>query len=220
VLNYKNVRDGGFPDGAAVLDIERGKLDRIRDMVWQTDTSISKRSWGYIENDAFKTPGSLVDDLVDIVSKNGVLLLNVGPKADGTIPDEARKILVEMGRWLKLNGEAIYGTRSWKVFGEGPTRVVAGQFSESKSEPLTARDIRFTTRGNVLYAIVLDWPGETLKIESLGTAAGLETRKVSSVRLLGAREKLTWKQQGEGLSISLPKSRPGDYAYAFRISFR
>src|SRR5208283_4523826 len=110
---------------AAVLDIERGKLAAIRPQFWQTDTSISEKSWGYIENDTFRSPGSLVDDLVDIVSKNGCLLLNIGPKPDGTIPEQAERILLEMGRWLEVNGEAVYGTRPWKIFGEGPTEVVA-----------------------------------------------------------------------------------------------
>lgn len=218
-LNYKNVRDGRFPEGTAVLDIERGKLDKIRDMVWQTDTSVSKKSWGYIENDEFKTTDSLVDDLVDIVSKNGVLLLNVGPKADGTIPDQAQKILLEIGRWLKVNGEAIYGTRPWKVFGEGPTQVAQGHMSEARNQPFTFRDIRFTTKGQTLYAIALDWPGEKLTIQSLASSSKLESRNISSVHLLGVSQPLPWKRGVDGLIIELPKTRPCDYACVFKIAF-
>jgi len=107
-INYKHK---SFPERAAVLDIERGKLDTIRPLFWQTDTSVSVKSWGYIQNDQFRAPESLVDELVDIVSKNGCLLLNVGPRPDGTIPEGAEKILRAMGGWLAANGEAIYGTR-------------------------------------------------------------------------------------------------------------
>ena len=95
----------------AVLDIERGQLDDISTAYWQTDTSISNKSWGYIEHDTFKTPEFIVHQLVDIVSKNGNLLLNIGPRSDGTIPDEVQHVLLDVGAWLKVNGEAIYGTR-------------------------------------------------------------------------------------------------------------
>ncbi|HOH30831.1 MAG TPA: alpha-L-fucosidase, partial [Candidatus Hydrogenedentes bacterium] len=126
VINYKNA---SFPDKAAVLDVERGTLDHTRDQFWQTDTSASIRSWGYIENDTFRSPTSLIHELVDIVSKNGCLLLNIGPHPDGAIPEEAQKILREIGRWLKINGEAIYDTRPWTKFGEGPTQSASGSFS-------------------------------------------------------------------------------------------
>lgn len=214
VLQYKNE---AFPYGTAVLDIERGKLDRIRAMVWQTDTSVSWESWGYIENDRFKTADSLVDDLVDIVSKNGVLLLNVGPRADGTIPDEAASILLDIGRWLEVNGEAIYGTRPWHTYGEGPTTIHADSFGESKSQPFTAEDIRFTTKGNVLYAICLDWPGEEVNVESLNSRTFLGSQEISEVSLLGSQEKLSWSRDENGLKIKLPAQEPGDYAFVLKI---
>jgi alpha-L-fucosidase len=219
VLQYKSVRQGSFPDGTAVLDIERGRLTDIRDMVWQTDTSISKRSWGYIENDEFKSVDSLVDVLVDIVSKNGVLLLNVGPKADGTIPDEAQKILLEIGKWLELNGEAIYGTRPWKVFGEGPTKMEEGAFSERKDKPFTPEDIRFTTKGDALYAIALGWPGKKMTVKSLASGSELETRKISAIRLLGADEDLEFTQDDSGLVVETPAAKPGEHAFVFKILF-
>src|SRR5262249_44678345 len=135
VINYKNE---AYPIGTAVLDIERGRLDRMRDPFWQTDTSVGKRSWGYIQNEEYKAVPDLIAELVDIVSKNGCLLLNIGPRPDGTIPDEQEHILREIGRWLQTNGEAIYGTRPWRIFGEGPTQVAAGSHTESKNQSLTA----------------------------------------------------------------------------------
>src|SRR5438270_3327788 len=130
IINYKFT---AYPEGAAVLDIERGQLDASRSLLWQTDTSVSIKSWGYIENDTFRSPESLIQQLVDIVSKNGCLLLNIGPKPDGTIPDEAQRLLLNMGSWLDKNGEAIYGTRPWTVFGEGPTKVQGGAFHDTET---------------------------------------------------------------------------------------
>ena len=208
-INFKNE---AFPSQAAVLDIERGRLDKTRDLFWQTDTSISVKSWGYIENDEFRTPDSLVDDLVDIVSKNGCLLLNIGPRSDGTIPQQARNILLAVGGWLKVNGEAIYGTRPWKISGEGPTEVVGGAFKDTASKPFTGQDIRFTTKGDALYAIALAWPenGE-LVVKSLADYP------VKKVDLLGAAGVLSWKRDASGLRVHLPAKRPNDYAFVFRI---
>lgn len=215
-INYKNK---AFPEKTAVLDIERGKLDSTRDMVWQTDTSISLKSWGYIDNDEFRSPDSLIDDLVDIVSKNGLLLLNIGPRPDGTIPDQAQKSLLEIGRWLRLNGEAVYGTRPWIVFGEGPTQVLKGGFTDRKQKPFTAGDIRFTRKGSTLYAILLEWPGREITIKSLAKA-NLAGRRIASVALLGHKGALPWKPGPAGLTVTLPESKPGDYAYTLKIGLR
>jgi alpha-L-fucosidase len=210
-INYKN---HAFPDSAAVLDIERGQLDAARPFFWQTDTSISVKSWGYIEGDTFRSPESLISQLVDIVSKNGALLLNVGPKSDGTIPEEAQEILLSMGRWLSTNGEAIYGTRPWKISGEGPTKVVAGSFNDTATKPYSSQDIRFTARGKVLYAIVLAPPvSGGVTIQSLAGRTDIK-----KVELLGSSAKLKWTRDATGLKIELPAQRNDKFPFAFKIS--
>jgi alpha-L-fucosidase len=215
-INYKHE---AFPAEAAVLDIERGKLDQMRPLFWQTDTSVSIKSWGYIEHDEFRSAASLVDDLVDIVSKNGCLLLNIGPRSDGTIPEQAQKILLEIGRWLSVNGEAIYGTRPWKIYGEGPTKVVGGSFKDTASKPFTGEDIRFTTKGTTLYAIALAWPENgKLTVKSLATGSPHTTGEINSVQLLGSKTQLNWTRDAKGLTVALPSEKPGDYAFALKIS--
>jgi alpha-L-fucosidase len=215
-INYKNK---AFPERAAVLDIERGKLDTIRPLFWQTDTSVSVKSWGYITHDEFRTADSLIDELVDIVSKNGSLLLNVGPKPDGTIPEEAQKILLEIGQWLAINGEAIFATRPWKISGEGPTKVVAGSFKDTATASFTGDDIRFTTKGDTLYAIALAWPEHgKLVIKSLAEGSSLMRGKIRTVQLLGTKTPLKWTRSAVGLTVELPSKKPCDYAFAFKIT--
>ena len=136
VINYKN---RAFPEGTAVYDIERGQLDDICPLPWQTDTSISKNSWGYVQKQDYKTPGDIIGDLVDIVSKNGVLLLNIGPRPDGTIPEPEEAILLEIGRWLAVNGEAIYGSRPWRSTGRGPRASSLARSATPGARPLPPR---------------------------------------------------------------------------------
>ncbi|MDG3442790.1 alpha-L-fucosidase [Nitrospirillum amazonense] len=215
IVNYKI---GAFPEGAGVLDIERGQLPGIQPRVWQTCTSISNDSWGYVENDTYKSPQALIHLLADVVSKNGNLLLNIGPRADGSIPQGAQDTLMAMGGWLTVNGEAIYGTRPWRQFGEGPTEVASGSFQETKTKPYTAQDFRFTTKGGALYAIELGWPAEgeavihSLKAED----------KVKAVTLLGTGGgTLTFRQDADGLHLTLPQ-RPASAiaAYVYRIEMQ
>jgi alpha-L-fucosidase len=207
-----------FPPGAAVFDIERGQVASIYPRFWQNDTSVSKNSWGYVQNHDYKTVDSLVDDLVDVVSKNGALLLNIGPRPDGSIPEEEQRMLTEIGDWLAINGEAIYGTRPWRVFGEGPTEVSEGAFTDTKRAAFTGQDIRFTTKGDTLYAIALAWPGEQLTIRSLGRAAGLLDRAIANVELLGHAGPLTWERDEHGLTIALPEQPPCQHAFALKIT--
>ena len=215
VINYK---DWAVEEHSAVLDLERGQLGEIRPLYWQTDTSISNKSWGYIKNDTFKSPQFVVQQLIDIVSKNGNLLLNIGPKPDGTIPDEVQQVLRDVGSWLAVNGDAIYGTRPWRVYGEGPTQVAAGSFHDTDTANYTAEDFRFTTKGNALYAIEMGWSaGGEAVIHSLGTTAG--SQKVESVALLGSDAKIQARQEADGLHLQIPAQPPGKYAYVFRVLF-
>lgn len=215
VINYK---DYAMQEHSGVLDIERGQLAGIRPQYWQTDTSVSNQSWGYIEHDTFKSPHFIVHQLADIVSKNGNLLLNIGPRSDGTIPEEVQQVLHEVGAWLKINGDAIYGTRPWRVYGEGPTKVVEGSFHDTDTQSYTADDLRFTTKNGVLYAIELGWPvkGEVV-IHSLASGVGEE--KVQSVEMLGSDSPISFQQGPHGLRLSVPEKAPGKYAYCFRIRF-
>jgi alpha-L-fucosidase len=215
-INYKH---NAFPEGTAVFDVERGQLSDIRSRFWQTDTAISKNSWGYVKNHDYKAAEAIVGDLVDIASKNGALLLNIGPRADGTIPEPEQEILLEVGRWLVINAAAIYGTRPWKIFGEGPTQVVGGSFNDTKRETFTSQDIRFMTRGDTLYAVVLVWPDNgRVTIKSLAEGSALYLRAIEKVALLGSQEPLRWIRDRDGLAIELPSHRPCDYAFTLEIS--
>ena len=175
-----------YVHGSAVKDIERGQLDHIVPDLWQNDTSVARNSWGYTVGNDYKKASDIILDLVDVVSKNGALLLNIGPKADGTIPDEDAAILREIGRWMKVNGEAVYDTRYWKIFGEGPTVVPEGSFSDTYEKNFTHEDIRFTCKGNHIYAIVLKWPEDgNIHIRSLGSDMKLLKSSITDVELLG-----------------------------------
>ena len=221
VLNIKKWDDGShgdYRDGICVRDVERGVLGEIMEEPWQTDTSIGP--WYYRTNTTYKSVDSIVDSFVDIVSKNGNLLLNIPPRADGTLDEEAESILIELGKWMNVNGEAIYGTRPWKIFGEGPTPTAGGHFKE-RTKPFTSQDIRFTTKGNVLYAIALGWPDNQWTITKLSKASKhLGGKVIADVKLLGHNGTVNWRQTNECLVIQPPASKPCDHAFAFKIRLR
>jgi len=183
-------------------------------------------SWYYSEaeekSDSYKTPTELIHWLCDVVSKNGSLLLNIGPRPDGTIPDGMRQRLLAMGDWLRVNGKAIYGTRPRHVFGERSasrakekTKGRDGKKGTGQT-PCSAGDIRFTTRGNTLYAILFGWPKDgAVKIKSL--AEGKGPAKVHSVCLLGHEGQLTFTRDASGLTVKLPGKQPGKHAFALKI---
>ncbi len=198
----------GIQRRAIVEDVERGVLDEIRPDPWQTDTCIG--GWHYsrsiYRDNAYKTPKLVVQMLSDIVSKNGNLLLNIPVRGDGTIDEKEEAIVDRIASWTKRNGEAIFATRPWRKFGEGPTKPPPpGMFSEDKLKPFTAEDIRFTKKGDTLYAIFLDWPQGESAIQSLGSNA-LPGAAIERVDLLG----------GPRAAIPPRRRRPAGHAAAGR----
>lgn len=210
-----------------VWDVERGAPDKIQELPWQTCTCIG--SWHYDKHiyysDSYKSAPTVVRMLVDIVSKNGNLLLSVPVKGDGTIDPTERRIVSEIGEWMKVNGESIYGTRPWKVFGEGPTSenanpVNAQGFNEGK-ERYSSADLRFNKKGDkLLYVTVFDIPEGDVTVRSLGRKAGLADRRIKSVSLLGSEEKLTWKQDDEKLCITAPDMSGVVMFPVFKVEFK
>jgi alpha-L-fucosidase len=152
------------------------------------------------------------------VSKNGNMLLNIGPRPDGTITDEQADVLRSIGKWLKTNGEAIYGTRCWAKFGEGAEKGTEGSFSDNKATAYTVEDLRFTVKGNDFYAITLNWNDKGIFVKSLNKDA-IADAKLLDVKMLGSNEKIAWTQTDGGIKISFPKTRPCEYAYSFKLSF-
>lgn len=213
-INFKEWEGLSFPRGSGVFDMERGAAADIQPQFWQTCTSVSRNSWGYITNHVYKDTGEIVDELVDVVSKNGTMLLNIGPKADGTIPEHEQQMLRDIGAWLKINGEAIYGTRPWVKFGEGATQTAAGSFTDkTEKAQFTAADFRFTKKGKTLYAIALAWPeNRKLLIKSV---AGQNIKRVD---LLGYKGQIPWEQTTDGLAASLPEKSPSNFAVTLKIS--
>ncbi len=205
-----------------VEDYERGFCDTIQSNPWQTCTCIG--SWHYsreiAEKNQYKSVGQIVCTLVDIVSKNGNLLLSIPIRGDGTIDEHEIAFLDGMSRWMDINGEAIFGTRPWEIYGEGPTKVKAGMFGEDVTKSFTAEDVRFTTKDKTLYAFLLGWPkGKSVLIASLGLdALQLHGRRISEVSMLGCGDELEWSQRNDGLWIKMPDHPPCDNAVALKIS--
>jgi alpha-L-fucosidase len=225
VMNNKRLDE--MQRQAMVYDIERGRAEGIMPLPWQTDTCIG--SWHYDRNiflkHRYKSADSVVRMLADIVSKNGNLMLSVPLQRDGTPDTDEIKIVGEIGAWLKVNGEAIYATRPWKVYGEGPSTVSAekGSFGgqrDVQKEPFTAEDIRFTQSksGKELYALVLAPPADgKVVIKSLAGASPQWPGKIGRVRLLGASGKLNFSRDETGLHVTVPGKLPNPIAFALKI---
>ena len=220
VLNIKHVPDNLAK--ALVADYERGVTDRIMSHAWQSETCIG--DWHYNRslyiNHTYMKPAEVIHWLVDAVSKNGTFILNIPGKPDGTNDLDEISILENIGDWMQINGEAIYATRPYTIFGEGPHKIKGGPFAGNSTGSLDASDIRFTRskKGDLIYAIVLGWPkGDNFVITSLGTASSQQPSKVYDVELLGSIEKLNWDQSNESLNIKKPLKKPCDFAFAFKI---
>ncbi|HLN56592.1 MAG TPA: alpha-L-fucosidase [Bacteroidales bacterium] len=208
-------------EGRWVRDIERGAMDSISEDPWQTDTSIG--DWYYRTGQKYMTGTEVIQMLVDIVSKNGNLLLNVVQTPEGDLEQDVLNILEEIARWTPVNGEGIYGTRPWKVYGEGPStkNQEKGRFGGVKDvRPYEADDIRFTIKDKNLYAFCMGRPGSDIKISSLGKKSQLNDRKIKAVSMLGSEESLEWSLNDDALVISKPAKLPEWNVIGFRITFR
>jgi alpha-L-fucosidase len=201
-------------------DVERGFVGGIRPQPWQTDTCIG--NWHYdrplYERNGYKSAKQVIQRLADTVSKNGNLLLSVPVRGDGTIDEKEEAIVDAIGAWNRRNGEAIFGTRSWRRFGEGPTHPPSAHMAENEARPFTAEDVRFTQKGGVLYAILLDWPAGETAIASLG-ANGTPEAVVERVDLLGGPQ-LSFQRDGEALRLTVPSPRAGEFVPVLRIGGR
>jgi alpha-L-fucosidase len=205
---------------ALVEDVERGQRDGIEPLPWQTCTCIGDWHYnrGIFDNHQYKSAASVIHRLADIVSKNGNLLLSIPVRGNGAIDADERKFLETMGAWMSRNGEAIHGTRPWRRFGEGPTRVNGGMFSEGQAQAFTAEDFRFTTKDGALYAIALGWPSNgTLNISSLAQDSALAPGAIERVEGLGSTTALTFKRSRRGLEVRLPEGLAGTPAVALKI---
>jgi alpha-L-fucosidase len=207
-----------------VWDIERGASNRIEPLPWQTDTCIG--DWHYsrplYDDNGYKSAKTVIRTLADVVSKNGNLMLNIPVRGNGSIDEKETAVLEEIAKWMSANKESIFATRPWKVYGEGPTAdaplKTVGNFSEGKTKPFSADDIRFTTRDGAVYAIVLGSPAQDVTIKSLGSAANLFGGPVGHVSLLGSDEVLQWRQTADSLAIKLPKASLSEAASVFKIT--
>jgi alpha-L-fucosidase len=226
VINIKEVPDKYAK--SVVADYERGLTDKIMPYAWQSETCIG--DWHYDralydkpgEYGGYLQPRDVIHWLIDTVSKNGTFILNVPGKPDGTIDSKEVAVVDRITDWMSVNGEAIYETRPWKVYGEGPNSIKAGSFQGNSVSQLGEKDIRFTRSkdGKAVFAIALGWPAGEVVVQALGTASPNAPGKVERVELLGTGEKVRWRQAADGLHVELPKTyKPVvDYAAALKVS--
>jgi alpha-L-fucosidase len=216
VYNSKHQEDCAV--GTCILDVERGIVDKIWPTPWQTDTCIG--DWHYKRGQQYKSPKTVVDLLCDIVSRNGNLLLNFPLPNSGMLDPQELDVLSGITKWMSVNSEGIYGTRPWKIFGDGPATATTSQeakFNERKRKVLTAEDVRFTIKGSTLYAFVMGIPDQHAVVPALGLGGGQHVGKIQNVELLGHKGKLEWTQDAAGLKVQLPAEKPSEYAITLKV---
>ena len=211
-----------LPLDVSVDDLEKSRKNQLDDKSWMTDETVSTGSWCYTEDLVIKPTADVLHVLIDIVSKNGVLLLNISPKADGTIPEEQQNLLLGIGQWLDSYGEAIYGTRPWYDFGEGPTREPEGHYknhAQFLKVKYTTDDIRYTTQGDVIYASILGKPdtGKEYLLKAFAADVLPMDVTVRKVSLLGSDVEVSWTKEEQGLRIKVPECRTDEMAVVFKI---
>jgi alpha-L-fucosidase len=214
VMTYK---EKDFAEGSGQIDIEAGQLGDLASFVWQADNVLDWSSWAYLSHPDYKSAGRIIRQLVDIVSKNGNLLLDVGPRPDGTIPDEIQSRLRQIGAWMLVNGEAIYQTRPAHHYGEGPTTLKSGTFGADRNLDLTARDIRFTTRDRTFYIHVLGAPESKVRVSSIKRDTPMPFGTLRTATLLGSPQPLRWEWTPDGLVFDIPEKRPFDDALVIKL---
>jgi alpha-L-fucosidase len=220
VILYKHE---DLPEHSGVLNLEKARMNEIREHVWQTEEPISTFAWNYYQDMELRPAEDVLHSLIDIVSKNGVYLLNIGPKADGTIPDEQKEILLAVGEWLQRNGESIYGTRPWYTYGEGPRKEAeqTGKDSNLRYFELnySFEDVRYTKKGESIYGILMGHPAEVKNIllESFAKSKLPSEVDITNVTILGTNMEVDWNYQDDGLSITIPNSLPETMALVLKI---
>jgi len=213
-------KEGELPKSVSLEDLEKGRMKDKTGEFWLTDETVSVGSWSYTNNLGLKTSDEIIDLLADIVSKNGALMLNVSPKPGGVIPEDQQQILRTIGQWLETNGEAIYGTRTWEVCGEGPTKQErSGMFLDKIT--YTAEDVRYTRKGNVVYAIFLGWPGDNKEVTLTSFSKevlGESVPEINAVSVLGYNGDINYNLNDTGLQITTPESAVDEKAFVVKIS--
>ncbi len=207
-----------LPTGVGLPDFEAGQLASKASFEWQTDDVLDWDSWAYLKKPNYKPAGRIVHQLIDVVSKNGNLILDVGPRADGTIPEEIVSRLNVIGSWLRVNGEAIYETRPWDVYGEGPTKVKEGMYVADHNVDFGPQDIRFTVKGKSLYVHILGDPGAQVLVKSIQRDTPLPAGSFTSAQLLGSEGTLKWEWSPDGLLFHLPDAKPSKDAIVIRLT--
>ncbi|WP_068545178.1 alpha-L-fucosidase [Thalassotalea crassostreae] len=226
VVANKLAANFNFPDHVGLKSYENGRdMPEHQPGYWLADRAIGY-PWSYVNNKTYRDgPDYQVDSIIDFASRGGIMFLSLTPKGDGSIPEAEVEIMKGIGRWMKVNGEAIYGTRRYSVYGEGPTKVTKFVKIKGKEKvkwdhrKLGAKDVRFTQKDNTLYAIALGWPENgKLTIKTLNNDYAISSSdKIKNISLIGSDEKIEWKRDSKGLHIVYPEKQVGEFAYSFKI---